>query len=265
MFLSINDIKEIAEKLEQATGIEYSKCSFSSFKRAVTSVIETLNIKKVQELHAMCDDKAKLDQIKRMLEVPCTELFRDPGFWRSLRKMMLNKSSLRIWLPNLTNGYELYSLVTVLKDSGILDKAVIVANAVSQSIIDDVKAGVISKETAEVNAANFERLEGSTQYSDYVTHNEEKMEYRFNTELLKDVTFENRWFLKTPQAKYDVVIFRNILLNYDPLLHEKAMNFLTGTLDSNGLLAIGIKEQTHIKTMMFGPIDAGESIYGRMN
>ena len=53
MFLSINDIKNLAVKMKEALGIDYTGYALSFFRRRLTGVLEKNNIHKISGLEAM--------------------------------------------------------------------------------------------------------------------------------------------------------------------------------------------------------------------
>ena len=266
MFLTINDIKDIAAKMVEAMKIDYSNFNFSFFRRRLTYCFDKLNVHKVTEFNDMLSDATKSDAIAYYMSVPATEMFRDPAFWRALRKRISTHSaSLRVWFPDVVDSKELFSLLIILEELGLRQKVSVVVNSVSQIAIDEIKSLVISNADDEVNRSNFERLEVDAQYDDYIEKNESQNQIKLKAELLSKVEFRKCWFMNESFDKFDIVIFRNNLLNYNNQMHEKVMNRLTAMLDSKGLLAIGIKEVPVIRTTMFGPIEANESIYGRLN
>lgn len=265
MVLTINDIRNISAKMSEALKIDYTNFNTSFLRRRLLYCFDKMLVHKASEIDAVLADKQKTDALLYHMLVAGTEMFRDPGFWRSLNKQLSSRkgTQIRIWLPELTNCYELYSLVIFLEANGY--DAVITVNSTSQKVIDEVKSLQIPLATDELNRSNFERTEFNTNYSDYVEINEEKTQTTLRYGMLSKVTFKNRWFMNELPGKYDLIIMRNVLLAYNKPLHERAVGVLVGSLDSKGLLALGIKELPLLKTTMFSAIDATESIYGRMN
>lgn len=258
MFLTINDIKEISAKMTEKIGVEYTGYSINYLRRRVSHVIEQLGLHKVQELLALLDDSEGKDKIAYEMMIPGTEMFRDPGFWRVLRKNLSGKKSLNIWLPNLTNGYELYSLLVLLRQMAISDYTV-TCNILSSKVESDVVSMTFSEKTDEVHRSNFERLESGTKYEDFFEQTDEG--FKPKGDLLKGVKFVKGWFIDSPVEKYDLIIFRNILLEFGVRLHEKAVNRLAESLNPGGLLAIGIKESLVSRETSLKSLDKDESIY----
>ncbi len=259
MFLTINDIREISAKMTDAIGVDYTGYSINFFRRRVTTLFDKLGIHKQQEFFALLTDNDKRNEIAYEMTVPATELFRDPAFWRSLRKNINGKEKLSVWLPCLTNGFELYSLLILLKQIGITNVKV-VGNTMSSVSEAEIRTLNIPQKYDEVNRSNFERLESGTKYDDFF-HTDTDGIVRPIGNLLDNVTFVNKWFMNCPIEKYDVIIFRNILLEYGPTLQDKAIERLMQSMDQGSLLAVGIKEDPTSRTTALKPVEKDESIY----
>lgn len=259
MFLTINDIREISAKMTEAIKVDYTGYSINFFRRRVTYLFDKFNIHKVSDFCAMLADKSKIDEIVYEMTIPATELFRDPAFWRALRKNISGKTSLSVWLPNLTNGFELYSLLVLLKQIGISDFKV-VGNVLSTITETEIRTLNIPQKYDEVNRSNFERLESGCKYNDYFQTNDAGIVSPVGN-LLNNVTFVKQWFMNSPVEKYDLIIFRNQMLEYGPILQEKAVDRLVASLNTGGLLATGIKENPTTRTTALKPVEKDESIY----
>lgn len=257
MFLTINDIKNLAIKMKDAIGVDYTGYALSFFRRRLNGVLEKNNIHKITEFEQMLEDKQKSGMIAYDINVPCTEMFRDPAFWRSLKKLLSSKESLKVWFPILTNGYELYSFLVIIKQMN-LQNVEIVVNCESEYQVDSIKKRFIGNKADEVNRSNFERLETSDKYDDFVVDNELK------EELFKGVKFRKGWYLNDDQSgvKYDLIMFRNHLTDYGYALHEKAILHVCSKLDKGGLLALGIKDSLLVRDLDICEVNANESIYG---
>lgn len=259
MFLTINDIREISSKMSEVIGVDYTGYSINFFRRRVTALFDKFGIHKIQDFYALLSDKKKVDEIIYEMTVPATELFRDPAFWRSLRKNLVGKTSLSVWLPNLTNGFELYSLLVLLKQIGI-ENVKVVGNLLSDMIEAEIRTLNIPQKYDEVNRANFERLESGMKYDDFFRTDSDGI-VRPIGNLLSKVVFVKKWFMNCSIEKYDLIIFRNILLEYGPILQEKAVDRLVQSLNQGGMLATGIKENPTSRTTALKPVEKDESIY----
>jgi chemotaxis protein methyltransferase CheR len=78
--------------------------------------------------------------------VNTTELFRDPQVWFSLKNDILpkfaDKPLIRIWHAGCSTGQEVYSMVILLSELGLLDRTELYATDLNTDVIDIAKKGV---------------------------------------------------------------------------------------------------------------------------
>lgn len=245
--------------MQQKLEIDYPSYALSFFRRRLNYVFDKMNVHKLQDFNEILDDREKRDLVMYYMSVPATEMFRDPAFWRTLRKLLQGRKEISIWFPDLASGDELYSMMILLRQLAI-SKVRVVANCTSQKAIDCIKTRAISTKTDPINRSNFERLESGDNFDNYVTVNAEQIELK--PEVIQGVEFRKAWFMNEHPEKYDLIIFRNVLLNYGPQLNDNAMRILYKSLNDKGLLTIGIKETIGQKTQIIHAINANEGIYG---
>lgn len=261
MFLSINDIKNLSVKMKEAIGIDYTGYALSFFRRRLNGVLEKNCIHKISEFESMLEDSEKAGMIASEIGVPCTEMFRDPAFWRSIKKLLVDRNGIKVWFPLLTNGFELYSFLIVMKQLDLKDVEIVV-NCESDYQIRNLKKRFIPNKVDEINRSNFERLESTDKYDEYVIENE--LGHELKPELFTNVVFKKCWYMNDVNSseKYDLIIFRNHLTDYGYALHEKAVRYICSRLNKGGLLAIGIKETLLVRDLEVSEVNENESIYG---
>lgn len=241
MILGISEIKEITARMSETIGVDYNGYKMSFLRRRLPKVFEELHLTKIADFYALLADRKGADEIAYRMIVPDTELFRDPSVWRQLRKRLEAKQQLKVWFPMLSNGYELYSLMVILRQLGGREIKIVV-NSESQKAIDNVHNVHIPAKSKEVNESNFERLEATDdKVENYIELTDDGA--RMKSELLQGVEFHHNWFLSEPAATYDLIIARNRLLYYDYQLHERAVARFGESMVEGSILCIGTKEQ----------------------
>lgn len=267
MYLGITDIKNLASLMDSKLGVQYSRYALTFFRRRLSYLFDKMLIKKVAQFEEMLNDSAASDTLCGNMSIPCTEMFRDPAFWRSLKKLVSQKdinSTLKVYFPEAVSGEELYSFLVIAIQLDIFDKLDVVVQHPSEMLLDRIKAGMLIPKTDAINRSNFERLQSSGNYDDFFKV--EDLEMAFNTNYLKNVKFERVWFLNdSTNRKYDLVFFRNIALMYNKQLQEDSIEYLKNSMEKDGLLSIGIKESLpSIAKTNFLAADASEQIYVRI-
>jgi chemotaxis protein methyltransferase CheR len=263
--LNISELRALAEQLSDKLNLPFRYMTHSFFKRRLSQFIETNGIRKADHLMEELNDETFADEFCHYFSVETTELFRDASFWRQLRKIIkdqYSQSKFNIWFPNVASGEELYSLLILLDEIQCIDKAYITINHPSKVGLTKIKAGLVSSKKNDVNAYNFKRFEGTKCLDDYF--NESETALNLHNSLLKNVSFKQAGFDKTPDTRSDIVIMRNSMLYYAKDFQIKVKDIIDTNLVSGGYLCLGVKEQLATPyDERFECIDIKEKIYNK--
>lgn len=242
MFLTTNELREIEALLAERLKVDYTHFNSDFFRRRLAYLFDKMGLHRVQDLVAALASLVKADEIAFYLSVPQTELFRAPAFWRQLRKDLAEGDIKSVYIPCLSSHHELFSLLVTLHMAGRADCRV-VANVISDRITASVTARAVSKKDEQQDRSNFERLETSSSYDDYFPKNEAGVP-ELRADLFQGVSLRNGWFMNFEDEKYDLIIFRDVLLGYDRALHERAVTHLADSLSRPGaMLCLGVMER----------------------
>ncbi len=242
MLITTNELREIENTLAERLKVDYSNFSDDFFRRRLAYVFDKMHFHRVQDLYAALGSLVTFDEITYYLSVPQTELFRSPCFWRRMLKALSESSDIKtIWLPCLTSYHELFNLAIVLDIAGRTDCQVTV-NVLSDKTTAESRSLRVSKHDDAQNRSNFERLECSKSYDDYVVKTADGVSLRPG--LIDNVTFRNGWFVGYPDEKYDAVICRDVMLTYNEQLERQSVAKLVGSLSGPGaVLGLGTMER----------------------
>lgn len=242
MLITTNELREIESTLAERLKVDYSNFSDDFFRRRLAYVFDKMHFHRVQDLYSALGSLVTFDEITYYLSVPQTELFRSPSFWRRMLKALADSSDIKtIWIPCLTSYHELFNLVIALDMAGRPDCKVTV-NVLSDRTSNECRSLHVSKHDDQQNRSNFERLESSKAYDDYVVKTADGLALRPG--LIDNVTFRNGWFLGYPDEKYDAVICRDVMLTYNEQLERQAVAKLVDSLSGPGsVLGLGTMER----------------------
>lgn len=77
----------------------------------------------------------------------------------------LNKLPLiKIWHAGCSTGEEVYSMAILLKEYNLLDKSIIYATDINQTVLDVAKSGKYNVESFKENENNYRESEGNKNY-----------------------------------------------------------------------------------------------------
>ena len=262
--LGINDIKNITSEMARYEGMDYTGYNFSFLKRRLGHVFTELKVRRLPQFIERLSDESFREMVRYYLTVNVTEMFRDPGFWRSLRNNVLPRfrnRGWRIWFPDAASGEEIFSLAIILKEDGLLEQAEIVCHHPSSEKCREISEGVFDPKNDETNQSNYRRLEENDRFEDYFIRTNGQVKFR--DDLLQGARFVPEWFTDfDEEEKFDLIMFRNSAINFTFQRRDEALKKVVEHLLPGGFLAIGVKEplSASLRDVLM-PVDEKESIY----
>lgn len=267
--LGVIDTRKIISVVQELHKIDFSNDALTALRYRFVYAINALQVKNADELCLKLKNKDFLESFLEKTSVECTEFFRDPSFWRELRKLVFakieQKGKFSIWFPDCASGEELYSLAIFLKEDGLLNKVTIIASQQSVRKNDFIREGIYSLGREDINSANYKRANGVNSFTDYTQINGKK--FQIDKNLIDRVEFKT--FNSVTEAKItdvDLVMYRNSLIYYNKSAQNDIVEYLYTVLAPNGYLAIGIKETLNILSSetKFRELHKGECIYQKI-
>ncbi|MEO7767947.1 MAG: CheR family methyltransferase, partial [Ferruginibacter sp.] len=177
-----------------------------------------------------------------------------------LPEIIKNKSdtSLRIWIAGCSTGQEAYSIAMCcneyLTDRASNIQVQIFATDLSEKAITTARYGVYSKkETDGISEKRLHRFFDETNGHYHIK------------KIVRDVcVFAVHNFLNDPPfAKMDLISCRNVLVNFESAMQQKAFNIFHYSLNDNGFLWLGKTETISKSSERFIPFDKKEKLYSR--
>ena len=265
--LSINDIKSVTSEMARYDNLDYTGHSFSFLKRRLNHVFSQLKVKKLSQFTDRLDEESFREGIRYHMSVNVTEMFRDPGFWRSLRHNVLplfNDKTWSVWFPDTPSGEEVFSLIILLLEAGKLEQAKILCSHPSLARCKEIEEGILDPKNADLNLNNYRRLEEQDKFEDYFL--EGPGSWKFRQEFLKNTRFVPHSTEEMRNEEFfDLIMFRNSGINYTAQFLEPLMRKLVDQLNPGGFIALGVKESLPVSLEpLFAPVDKKESIYRKL-
>lgn len=242
--LGINDLKELTSLLSEKTGYPFHEFSLSFMKRRLNVFFDKLFIKSKERFIEQLNNDYFIMSLLYNIPVDTTELFRDPGFWRTLNsKVICNHdwSDKNVWFPDVSSGEELFSFLIINQAFNKGVKPNTIFNHPSLARLEEIKTGIINARNAETNENNFKRLETDTNLDEYIGMHDNS--FYVQEDLIAHTLAVKGWFLTPPKEQCSLIIFRNSMLYLTKNLQDKVGQVLYESLLPGGYLAIGIKEQ----------------------
>lgn len=244
--IGIIDVRKVVALLKDKYKLDLNDYAMTSLKRRILFALNESNLKNVDDLLMRLSNNPQFfEKFVYDFVVDDTEMFRDPSLWRVVRNEIIPKIgsqvSYKIWMPECGAGEELYSLLILLKEEGMLEKVKVYATSQSRKKIERIKEGVYEIKRDDVNSANYSRAKCNNELSEYYTLVNNKM--KMDISLLQNVEFihSNSLFEKHPEG-VKFILFRNRLIYYNKSLQHKVIDFMKDVLLTGGYLIIGVRE-----------------------
>lgn len=245
--LGIIDIRNIIRTINETYNIDLTDFALTSFKRRLERMILKHNLTNSDDLIAkLIKEQDFINYFIKDVIIDDTEMFRDPSLWRFLKEeLFLSLISpgreFTIWFPECSSGEELLSIAIILEEASLSEHVKIIATSISLKNIEFAREAVYDLKKMETNIANYRRLKGNLDLSNYYNMNNNKV--HFDSSLVENIEFRQLNILKDElPAKTDMVFFRNRLIYFNLPLQNKMLDILYSQLKPGGLLIIGIKE-----------------------
>lgn len=245
--IGIVDTKKVISVIKDVYSIDFSGFALTAFKRRLLSVMNDNNYSSIVDFISNIENNQLLfEKYLSQGLIETTEMFRDPSSWREIRDKYLpdlyKNREFKVLVPGISSGDDLYTLLIMLKESGMIDHAKVLATSISDLRLEQVrKGGLYDLKKIEIGEANYKRFSDNTSLSLYYTV--EGVKAKMNSDLLKNVEFKKYSFLTDDALKgFHLVIYRNRMIYFNPSLQDKIAEKLIKSTLLGGIISIGSKE-----------------------
>jgi chemotaxis protein methyltransferase CheR len=261
------EIELLIEAIYKRYGYDFRDYNKAHIRRRILFRTAALGLKSISELqHKVLHENDFFDLILKDLSINVTEMYRDPGFYSSLRKEVLpllkTYPYVKLWLAGCSTGEEVYSFAIMLKEEGLYDRTQIYATDFNPISLETARKGIYSIARIKDYTANYQMSGGNHSFSDYYVANYDSV--ILNQDLRKNIVFaEHNLVTDSVFAEVHMVICRNVLIYFNKELQNKVVRLFTESLIKGGFLGLGSKENLMFTEVVehFTVVDAKEKIY----
>lgn len=201
------------------------------------------NIEQMQS--RLLTDEVFASEFLQDLSITVTEMFRDPGFYRSFRENVIpilkTYPFLKIWHAGCTTGEEAYSVAILLQEEGLYDRTTIYATDFNQQALAQAKEGIFPSKMMKEYTSNYQLSGGKESFSEYYTSNYDSA--IMNTSLKRNIVWANHNLVTDSVfAEVHVILCRNVLIYFDKNLQNRVQRLFHDSLINGGILCLGSKE-----------------------
>ena len=140
----------------------------------------------------------------------------------------------------LCHREEVFSLAILLHEENLLNRCRIYATDLNTVNLTKAQKGIIPLGNMREHSRHYYEAGGKTHFSNYYTAKYDHV--LINKELRTNIIFSHH-NLVTDNVfnEFQLILCRNVLIYFDPVLQNKVLNLLYNSLSPLGFLAIGIE------------------------
>ncbi len=259
MVVSDQELQVFVNTLKRSSNYDFSEYSDKSLKRRVLKVMSDFNLDFAGFIQSIKTNTDFAERVVKEITVNTTELFRDPPVWHLLRSRILprfkNNRTINIWHAGCSTGQEVYSMMILLSEMGMLEKTKIFATDLNTDVLEDAKKGEYRfrfnigyldnfDKVIKQNPLNYEEFK-DVPYENYFTIDRVRDTITMKKELTEKPIFRKHDLVKWDNqfySKFDLILCRNVIIYFNYSLQNKVFNQFHDNLYTNGVLLLGLHE-----------------------
>jgi chemotaxis protein methyltransferase CheR len=245
----------------------YARVSVRRRLQRALVVLACPSISALQE--KVLHEEGAFGQLLSLLTIRVSDLFRDPGFYASLRQsvvpVLATYPSLKVWVAGCAGGEEVYSLAILFREEGLFERTLFYATDIDPAALRSAETGIFDAARAAAFTRSYQAAGGKSSLSDHYTAAYGGI--KFDRALRKNIVFSDH-SLATDQvfAEVHLVTCRNVLMYFDRDLQNRAVGLFAESLVRRGFLSLGTHESLLFCAHQdrFGTVDRRYRIYQRV-
>ena len=266
-----DEVELLLNEVVSMYGYDFTSYSTASVKRRINrlfildhfSGFEAFRMKVLQ-------DKNYIKRFVQEITVNVTEMFRDPSFYKLIREEVLPVLAtypfIRIWHAGCSTGEEVYSMAILLKEAGIMHKALLYATDINPGVLDHVVKGIYPLRTLKQFSENYILSGGKEDFSKYYTAKYDLA--KFEDELRSKMIVSTHNLVSDRSFnEFQLIICRNVLIYFNKPLQDQVLDLFDSSLEVRGFLALGSKEQIKFTSVgkKYEQLDPKEKVWRKLS
>lgn len=240
------EIELLLTGIARRYGYDFRNYARASLRRRIATVLEREEVSCISALQArILHDPICMERFIETISVHVTSMFRDPAFYRALRRevvpILRTYPFVRAWVAGCSTGEEVYSLAILLEEEGLYDRCRLYATDMSNALLRRAARGIIPLPRMRENTRNYQAADGQRDFSWYYTADDENAVLR--EDLRRNIVFSQHNLVSDGTFnEFNIVFCRNVLIYFDGTLRKRVYELLYGSLCHFGVLGLGRKE-----------------------
>lgn len=259
MEIEDKDIRLFQSTISKYSGYDFSEYSVSSLKRRLSKLLKDYDSDFSRLIMTIESDAVALEEVVKRITVNTTELFRDPKIWQGIMLQMLSRfskqASINIWHPGCSTGQEVYSMMIVLDQLGLLNRSNIFASDLNTDVLEKARSGAYRLRYNKVYIDNFNDV-FSQEISRRLKKDFNPFSAYFSIDESGDLIKMHDFLCEKPVYKkmdlvmddnpfhmnFDMIICRNVIIYFNYELQNRVVASFHRNMRDNGCLVLGVHE-----------------------
>jgi len=240
------EIKLLLEAIFLKYGYDFRNYAKASIKRRINQRMLLSHLPDIMTLQQkVLQDKLFFERLLLDLSINVTEMYRDPHFYRALRKNVIpilkTYPYIKIWHAGCATGEEVYSTAIFLKEEGLLNKSIIYATDINEVVLKKAKEGIYPIDKIKNYTVNYQKSGGRESFGSYYTARYDAA--IMNKSLKKNIVFAQHNLATDGEfGEMHLIMCRNVLIYFDDDLENRVFGLFKQSLVRQGFLCLGSKE-----------------------
>jgi chemotaxis protein methyltransferase CheR len=231
---------------------DFRHYALASLRRRMRQAMDRFDCSTLSQLQSrVLHEPEVFAQMLQYFTVQVSDMFRDPAYFRTVRERVVpilrTYPYVKLWVAGCSTGEEAWSYAILLREEGLLERALIYATDINPAALRTADAGIYSLDRIAGFSANYLAAGGTRSLSDYYTA--AYGQAIFDKSLRAQMVFSDHSLATdTVFSEVELVSCRNVLIYFDRGLQARAIGLFHDALAPRGFLGIGSRE-----TLRFSP------------
>lgn len=255
MEINSNDIQLLIDTIFNLSGYDFSQYSPKSLERRLEKILTDYNCSMPELVAKIKSNPLLIEGIVKNITVNTSEFFRDPTVWIEFEEKVIphlkKLNRIKVFHIGCSFGHEPYSMLMMLNEHQLLDKAEIMATDLNSDVLLTAKEGRFRYFLDAEYLKNFDLvlnrdpLNDTVPYDKYFIIDPVKDILRVRQQFIGKIKFYKHDLVHDtiPDTdSFDVIMCRNLLIYFNMELQNKVLFKFYRALKLNSFLILGYHE-----------------------
>lgn len=238
------EVSSLTQGILVRYGIDFTCYEPKSLRRRIVRLLNIYAFNSIHELWTkILKDRTFIYVFINEVSVGMTSMFRDPIFWRHLKRLLsknfTDSPHFRIWHAGCSTGEEVYSMGILLRETRLDARTSSLATDINQQSLEITSRGEYHSLMMAENEKNFKEYNPYGDFSKYYTRLDEKT-IKFDVSLASNVKVQYHNLISDGFATtHDLILCRNVMIYFDNDARKKLLHKFYQALNPEGYFVIG--------------------------